>query len=118
LRRGECRRADADAVDVNGQNETVDSSNVTIDVNTAGASVTANGSGDTLYEAADNAFSVAGGNDSVVMGDSGDYLGLLGGSGYSVLGNGGTIDTLANTSFNLALPTCAGVASGFSRTAR
>jgi hypothetical protein len=32
---------------------------------------------------------------------SGDYLGLIGGSGYTVYATGAAIDTTANTSFNL-----------------
>ncbi|HVZ08374.1 beta strand repeat-containing protein [Rhodopila sp.] len=59
------------------------------------------GTGDILNEAANVAFNVAGGFDTVNMDGSGDYVGLLGGSGYSIAGSNGEIATLANTVFTV-----------------
>ncbi|MDR6412894.1 UNVERIFIED_ORG: hypothetical protein ABIC62_006283, partial [Burkholderia sp. 1595] len=60
------------------------------------------GSGDTIDTWSNTSFNLAGGSDNVGLGGSGDYLGLLGGSGYSVSGQGDTIDTWGNTGLNLA----------------
>ena len=70
------------------------------------ASGTITGSGNTLTETGNNvSFNVqntGGGASTVNLNGVGDYVGLLGGSGYQVNGNDGTVATLANTGFVLA----------------
>ncbi|WP_428488422.1 beta strand repeat-containing protein [Rhodopila sp.] len=85
-----------------GSGDSVTTSNETIGTAANDRNESVTGTGDTIFESANNAFNVAGGSDTIHLGSAGDYLGLLGGSGYSVTATGDTINTSANTSLNLA----------------
>jgi hypothetical protein len=62
------------------------------------------GASDTVTEYNASSANVSGGGDTVDQKQSGDYVGLLGGSGYLInaSGSGGTVATTADANFNLA----------------
>jgi len=113
---------DAQWLDINGGGATVNLSCSMQQVNASGETIAAAaglsfnmaGTADSLVEGAHDVVNVgsatmvangtttvvASGNDSFVL-SSGAYLGLLGGTGFSILANGGTVATWANTSFSL-----------------
>ena len=87
---------------VTGDNDTI-GTDVPVG-STAGSNGTVVGTGDSLTEGSGDSFNVTNtgsGTDNVVFSGTGDYVGLLGGSGYTVTGSNGGIETFTNTSFNV-----------------
>ena len=103
------------SVTVNGSGTTVNggaNSSYTVEGNSDTLSVSSNSSGfisgtnDTLNENGNgdqfNVQNTGNGTDtSNLRGASGDYVGLLGGSGYTVTGSNSTVDTWDNTTFSV-----------------
>ena len=87
---------------VTGNNDTI-GTDVPVG-STAGSTGTITGTGDSLTEGSGDSFNVQNtgtGTDKVVFSGLGDYVGLLGGSGYTLSGSNGSVNTLSNTSFSV-----------------
>ncbi|WP_428488268.1 beta strand repeat-containing protein [Rhodopila sp.] len=71
-------------IGVLGSDDAVNASNETISAVANDQGEAVSGTGDTVYEAANDAFNVSGGHDTVDLTSTGDYVGLLNGSGNIV----------------------------------